>query len=126
MFENYTEKARRVIFFARYEAGLYGKMRVESEHLLLGLVRESAVSVPIESVRKEIGPFDAESKIPTSVEMPISWECKNILDWASRSRREERVGVEHLLLGLQHEEESLGARILSRLSQGNNDESQRA
>ena len=40
MFEKYTEKARRVIFFARYEASQYGSPYIETEHLLLGLLRE--------------------------------------------------------------------------------------
>jgi len=40
MFERFTEKARRVIFFARYEASQYGSHHIETEHLLLGLVRE--------------------------------------------------------------------------------------
>ncbi|MBZ5597034.1 MAG: hypothetical protein LAN83_01820 [Acidobacteriia bacterium] len=39
MFERYTEKARRVIFFARYEASEYGSPFIETEHLLLGLLR---------------------------------------------------------------------------------------
>ena len=40
MFERYTEKARRVIFFARYEASQFGSPFIETEHLLLGLLRE--------------------------------------------------------------------------------------
>ena len=40
MFEKYTEKARRVIFFARYEASQFGSPYIETEHLLLGLLRE--------------------------------------------------------------------------------------
>jgi ATP-dependent Clp protease ATP-binding subunit ClpC len=39
MFERHTEKARRVIFFARYEARAYGR-QIETDHVLLGLVRE--------------------------------------------------------------------------------------
>jgi len=35
MFERYTEKARRVIFFARYEASQFGSPYIETEHLLL-------------------------------------------------------------------------------------------
>jgi len=42
MFERYTEHARRVIFFARYEASQFGKDCIEPEHLLLGVLRESA------------------------------------------------------------------------------------
>jgi ATP-dependent Clp protease ATP-binding subunit ClpC len=48
MFERYTEKARRVIFFARHEAGRYGSLQIESEHLLLGLLRDSQ-PVPTEN-----------------------------------------------------------------------------
>src|SRR5919197_22015 len=40
MFKKYTEKARRVIFFARYEASQFGSKYIETEHLLLGLLRE--------------------------------------------------------------------------------------
>ncbi len=40
MFDRYTEKARRVIFFARYEASQLGSPFIETEHLLLGLFRE--------------------------------------------------------------------------------------
>src|SRR6266567_2504961 len=40
MFERYTEKARRVIFFARYEASQFGSPYIDTEHLLLGLLRE--------------------------------------------------------------------------------------
>ena len=40
MFELYTEKARRVIFFARVEASQFGSSYIETEHLLLGLLRE--------------------------------------------------------------------------------------
>ena len=41
MFERYTERARRVIFFARYEASQLGSRTIETEHLLLGLIREN-------------------------------------------------------------------------------------
>ena len=40
MFERYTEGARRTIFFARYEASQIGSAYIETEHLLLGLLRE--------------------------------------------------------------------------------------
>ena len=40
MFERYTEKARRVIFFARYEASQFGCSCIETEHLVLGVRRE--------------------------------------------------------------------------------------
>ena len=63
MFERYTERARRVIFFARYEASQLGSNSIETEHLLLGLIREgkgltsrifSKSHLSMESIRKEI------------------------------------------------------------------------
>ncbi len=40
MFERYTQKARRAIFFARDEAKAFGASYIESEHLVLGMLRE--------------------------------------------------------------------------------------
>jgi ATP-dependent Clp protease ATP-binding subunit ClpC len=40
MFERYTEGARRTIFFARYEASNFGSPTIDTEHILLGLLRE--------------------------------------------------------------------------------------
>ena len=62
MFERYTEKARRVIFFARYEASQFGSPYIETEHLLLGLLREDKTmanrflrsQAALESIRKQI------------------------------------------------------------------------
>src|SRR5687767_11633481 len=42
MFERYTERARRILFFARYEASEFGALSIEAEHILLGLLREDA------------------------------------------------------------------------------------
>jgi len=40
MFERFTARARRVIFFARYEASVFGSNTIETHHLLLALFRE--------------------------------------------------------------------------------------
>ena len=67
MFERYTERARRVIFFARYEASNYGSRHIETEHLLLGLLRED----------RELGKWfpesDYQSKIRAEIERRITW-----------------------------------------------------
>ena len=86
MFERYTEKARRVIFFARYEASQFGAPAIEPEHLLLGLMREDKTltgrffpraQVSIESIRKEIeGRTLLREKISTSVELYVSETSK--------------------------------------------------
>ena len=59
MFERYTEKCRRVIFFARYEASQFGSPYIETEHILLGLLREDhgivhRFKLSPESIRNQI------------------------------------------------------------------------
>ncbi len=62
MFERYTETPTRVIFFARYEASQFGSPYIETEHLLLGLLREDKAltnrflrsHASVESIRKQI------------------------------------------------------------------------
>src|SRR4026207_1313495 len=125
MFERYTEKARRVIFFARYEASQFGAPAIEPEHLLLGLMREDKTltarffpraQVSIESIRKEIeGRTLLREKISTSVELPLAPENKRVLAYAheeSDRLQHRHIGTEHLLLGLLREERSMAAEIL--------------
>ena len=86
MFERYTERARRVLFFARYEASQLGSMSIETEHLLLGLIREgkgltsrifARSHLSLENIRKEIeGRTVFREKVSTSVEMPLSAETQ--------------------------------------------------
>jgi Clp amino terminal domain, pathogenicity island component len=86
MFERYTEKARRVIFFGRYEASQFGSPYIESEHILLGVLREDKLLtqrfLPLgatETVRVEIqGHTTVRGKTSTSVDLPISDECKRV------------------------------------------------
>jgi ATP-dependent Clp protease ATP-binding subunit ClpB len=124
MFERYTEKARRVIFFARYEASQYGSPYIETEHLLLGLLREDKALAnrflrsngSIESIRKEIeSRITVRERISTSVDVPLSQECKRIITFAGEEAERlghKHVGTEHLLLGVLREEKSFGAEIL--------------
>jgi ATP-dependent Clp protease ATP-binding subunit ClpA len=124
MFERYTERARRVIFFARYEASQYGGTTIETEHFLLGLILEHRDlinrflpdSSSIESIRKEIeGRTTIREKVSTSIDLPLSNECKRILAYAAEEAERlnhRHIGTEHLLLGILHEERSLAAEIL--------------
>lgn len=62
MFERYTEKARRVIFFARYEASQFGSPFIETEHLLLGLLREDKPSpIVFSNLPQRLNPFAGKS-----------------------------------------------------------------
>jgi len=124
MFERYTEKARRVIFFARYEASQFGSPYIETEHLLLGLLREDKAltnrflrsHASIESIRKQIeGHTTIREKVSTSVDLPLSNECKRVLAYAAEEAERlshKHIGTEHLLLGLLREEKCFAAEIL--------------
>ncbi len=125
MFERYTEKARRVIFFARYEASQFGSPYIEGEFILLGLLREDKAitqrftqrPASVESIRKRISDqTTVGEKISTSVDLPLSDQCKRVLAYAAEeaeSLRHRHIGTEHLLLGLLREENTLPARILA-------------
>ena len=78
MFERFTERARRVLFFARFEASQLGSSVIESEHLLLGLVREGKGvtsrlfadhKVSLVDVRRE----PAKRRTSTRQAMACSW-----------------------------------------------------
>jgi ATP-dependent Clp protease ATP-binding subunit ClpC len=124
MFERYTEKARRVIFFARYEASQFGSPCIETEHLLLGLLREDKAlanrflrsSALVESIRKQIEAHTTmREKVSTSVDLPLSHECKRVLAYGAEEAERlnhKHIGTEHLLLGLLREEKCFAADIL--------------
>src|SRR5882672_10014205 len=115
MFERYTERARRVLFFARYEASQLGSISIETEHLLLGLIREgkgltsrifARSHLSLESIRKEIeGRTVFREKVSTSVEIPFSAETKRVLQFAAEE-------ADRLLHGILREERSVAATIL--------------
>jgi hypothetical protein len=125
MFERYTEKARRVVFFARYYASQYGSSYIETEHLLLGLLQEdhktTKVLLPklpdMEHVRRKIeSQITQGESFSTSVEVPLTKDSKRVLNIAAEEAEKlghRHVGTEHLLLGLLRVEEGLASRILS-------------
>jgi ATP-dependent Clp protease ATP-binding subunit ClpC len=126
MFERYTEKARRVIFFARYEAAQFGSPLIETEHLLLGLLREDkaltnrfigASSPSTWDIRKEIdGHTTVREKVSTSVDLPLSNESKRVLAYSAEEAERldvKHIGTEHLLLGLLREKKCFAAELLA-------------
>jgi ATP-dependent Clp protease ATP-binding subunit ClpA len=118
MFERYTEKARRVIFFARYEASNYGSPFITNEHILLGLLREEKKIFEMlfsdyekaarleDQVRAQQEKIAPKKKIPTSVDLPLDNPAKRTLAYAAEEAErlnDRHIGAEHLLLGLLRE-----------------------
>lgn len=124
MFERYNEKARRAIFFARYETSQYGSSCIGTEHLLLGLLREDKTLARMflgqgnveAEIRAEIERhITRRERIPTSVEVPLTEECKKVLNLAGEESKRlghRHIGTEHLLLGILGVEGSLAAQVL--------------
>jgi ATP-dependent Clp protease ATP-binding subunit ClpC len=125
MFEKYNEKARRALFFARYEASKLGSRVIESEHILLGILREGEETVIELLQRFDIKPDDLRrevegervfvERISSTAELPLSEESKKVLAYASHeaeSMTHVAVGSEHLLIGILRVEHSAAARLL--------------
>ena len=126
MFERYTERARRVLFFARYEAGRAASPAVEPEHLLLGLIREGKGLSARIFERARVSPDEVRRAIEsrrtsreaasTEEDLPLSASTKRVLEFAAQESDRllhNYVGTEHLLLGVFREERSLAASILA-------------
>src|SRR3984893_11608868 len=125
MFERFTEPARRLIFFARYEAARLGASSIDTEHLLLGLLREeegggfkllgspgpsaAALRAEVEGSVARVAPMSA------SVDIPLSTSARRVLELALEEgsvpgpRVVESV---HILVALVRESEGAAGRML--------------
>ena len=124
MFERYTERARRSIFYARELVSVYGSMIINTEHVLLGILREDPnviarflpPSKTNEDIRAEVEKgIVAKPKIPTSIDIPLSKGSERILAYAMEEAEmlgHPEVEVEQLLLGVVREEDGAAAQIL--------------
>ncbi len=132
VFEKFTEKARRVMFFARYEASQFGSESIGSGHLLLGLLREAEktstdllermgvqTSLLRERLIAALTPRDRKiTPSSTIIDIPMEEEVKHILQHAaneSAKLNHKNVGAEHLLLGMLKEEQGLAGRLLKEM-----------
>ena len=124
MFENYSEKTGRVIYFSRREAGEAGATAIDTVHLLLGLLREDEAQfkrltgIPDLStmVRARLEALPGkEYRVPESVDIPIANEYKGVLlqaaDEANMSSS-ANIETQHFLLAILRMKECLAANIL--------------
>jgi len=127
MWQRFTERARRIVFFAQEEAGRLGENHVGTEHLLLGLTRESdsaaakmleSMSISMDRVREEVKSQVTKGEHRLSEDMQLTPRAKRVIDLAydeARALQHDYIGSEHLLLGLIREGEGLASRILANL-----------
>ncbi len=127
MWQRFTERARRVVFFAQEEAGRLGENYVSTEHLLLGLVRENdsvaarildRLGISLGRIRSEIERQVARGDGRLGQDMQLTPRAKRVIDLAydeARQLNNNYIGTEHLLLGLIREGEGLAGRVLNKL-----------
>src|SRR5438270_6473149 len=114
MFEKYTESARRVIFFARYEASAHGVAEIDTRCLLLGILREdrelmARLAHPgthgfshLWTDLEELFPASIQ-KVATTVDLPLSHQAARVLNVAGEEatrRHAESIEQRNLLWGL--------------------------
>ncbi|MCX7895604.1 MAG: ATP-dependent Clp protease ATP-binding subunit [Thermoanaerobaculum sp.] len=123
MLENFTDRARRTLFFARYEAARAGSAAIESEHLLLGLLREAdevveqllqRFGVDGRALQHELG-GGGRREVAAAGDLPLAEESRRILLLAAHEAEvagQLGVGNEHIFLGILRLETCLAARML--------------
>ncbi|MCX7799163.1 MAG: ATP-dependent Clp protease ATP-binding subunit [Fimbriimonadales bacterium] len=127
MWQRFTERARKVVFYAQEEAQKFGEGYVSTEHLLLGLVREQdsvaarvldKLGVSLSRIRTEVEKQLPRGDVRNNQEMSLTPRAKRVIDLAydeARNLNNNYIGTEHLLLGLIREGDGLAGRVLSKL-----------
>lgn len=116
----------RALFFARDETSRLGSTSIDTEHLLLGLIREGKgligrlfadAGIGFDEIRDEVlRRVSAQPKTSTSAEIPFSAAAERVLQhsaWEADRLLHDCVGTEHLLLGLLRKQDSVAADVLT-------------
>jgi len=126
MYDKFTDRARKVIAFAKGEAQRIGHEYIGTEHVLLGIIKDGGgiaaavletLSVDLEKLKVDIEDRVMESQGGTMIagEIPFLPQAKKVFELAaeeSQSLGHNYIGTEHLLLGLLKEGEGVAARVL--------------
>jgi ATP-dependent Clp protease ATP-binding subunit ClpC len=127
VFEKFSDKSRRVVFFARYEASQLGAQAIEPDHILLAIMKENpglahGILTGGAAAAAEIkGSIEAavrhESSPTSSVDLPLSPSAKGLVRIAADEAEkagDQRIEPKHLLLGLLLQEDSRACELLRR------------
>lgn len=128
MFERFTDKARRVIVFAQEEARDLSHTYIGTEHILLGLIRESdgvaekaltENGVEIKVLRENIIKAVGENATGTKADvLPFTPRAKKALELSLKEALQlghNYISTEHLLLGLLREGEGVAYKVLTQM-----------
>ena len=129
MWQRFTERARKAVFYAQEEAGKWNQNQVSPEHLLLGLVREEDsmaarildhLGVKLEDVRKGVQSRlqPGEDKEGEGKDLQLTPAAKQVIDFAydeAKRLKDNYIGGEHLLLGILREKARIASETLMEL-----------
>ena len=123
MFERYSQRARRALFFTRYEVSALGGKTIEPGHVMLGLLHDAGIlrvlanwKIPPAELRQLIEPqVKGGTRLPTSVEVgfsaPVERVLKLTVEEADRLLH-KHIEPEHLLIALLREDDPVAAARL--------------
>ena len=127
MFEQFTDKAIRVVMLAQEESRRLGHNMVGTEQLLLGLLGEGRnvaakvlekFEVTRDEAREEVEQIVGRGSGLTSPEIPFTPKAKRVLENAveeSRQLGNNYIAPEHILLGLTRDENGVAVTVLENL-----------
>ncbi|MEW6034490.1 MAG: ATP-dependent Clp protease ATP-binding subunit [Chloroflexota bacterium] len=123
-FEKFSERARRALTLAQEEAQRFNHSYIDTEHVLLGLVREEDglgakilvnLGVGLSKVRTAVEFIMGRGEKPSTGELGLTPRAKRVIEFAvdeARRLNHSYIGTEHLLLGLLREGEGVAAGVL--------------
>ena len=126
-FEKFSERARRVLSLAQEEAQRFNHNYIGTEHILLGLVRETEgvaarvlanLGVDLNKVRSAVEFIIGRGERPSQGEIGLTPRAKKVVELAvdeARRMNHTYIGTEHLLIGLLREGEGVAAGVLESL-----------
>ncbi len=124
MFERFTGKARHVVVLAQEEARQLQHNYIGTEHILLGLLRETGgvafrvldgIGMTLEGTRRDTVAIVGTGKARLSGHIPFTPRAKKTLELALREAlqlQHHYIGTEHVLLGVIREGDGVGAQLL--------------
>ncbi len=126
-FEKFSERARRVLISAQEEAQHLNHSYIDTEHILLGLLREEEgvaakvlinLGTSLHKVRATVELTMEHSEKPSTGETGLTPSAKRVIELAideARHLGHNYIGTEHLLLGLLREGGGTAASALESL-----------
>ena len=126
-FEKFSERARRVLSLAQEEAQRFNHNYIGTEHILLGLVRETDgvaakvlanLGVELNKVRAAVEFIIGRGERSAPGEIGLTPRAKKVIELAvdeARRLSHHYIGTEHLLIGLMREGEGVAAGVLESL-----------